>query len=185
MALLTLGTPLDWQEAKKHADHVRKHGIIQFLNIWRRVSKRVKDHLLWGDEVEYCVVTLNNKASLCLDAFDALKLLPSNQDSDWKPEYARYMLEGTPGVPYGSTLRNLLDVEPNMKMRRQVANSKLPPDAKCLTLTNYPRLGCKDALPLYPPNISLDSFTRSIFIPDIATNPHARFGYFHLIKYSH
>ena len=51
MGLLSLGTPLEWNEVPGVAQHVRKHGIIQFLNIWDRVKKRRKDHLLWGDEV--------------------------------------------------------------------------------------------------------------------------------------
>jgi glutamate--cysteine ligase catalytic subunit len=38
-------------------------------------------------------------------------------ESSWKPEYARYMIEGTPGQPYGSTLEDLLLVEDNMMKR--------------------------------------------------------------------
>lgn len=33
------------------------------------------------------------------------------------PEYGRYMLESTPGAPYGATLEDLLSVEGNMKFR--------------------------------------------------------------------
>lgn len=33
------------------------------------------------------------------------------------PEYGRYMLESTPGAPYGATLDDLLSVEGNMKFR--------------------------------------------------------------------
>lgn len=33
------------------------------------------------------------------------------------PEYGRYMLESTPGEPYGATLEDLLDVEGNMRFR--------------------------------------------------------------------
>lgn len=51
MGLLSLGTPLSWEEARKHADHVRQHGIAQFLAIWNRVKARKNDRLLWGDEV--------------------------------------------------------------------------------------------------------------------------------------
>ena len=51
MGLLALGTPLPWSEAKKHADHVRNHGITQFLHIWERLKDRTGDELLWGDEV--------------------------------------------------------------------------------------------------------------------------------------
>lgn len=51
MGLLYLGTPLVWDEAKQYADHVRTHGITQFLHIWDRLKDREGDELLWGDEV--------------------------------------------------------------------------------------------------------------------------------------
>jgi len=51
MGLLYLGTPLVWDEAKHYADHVRTHGITQFLHIWDRLKDRQGDELLWGDEV--------------------------------------------------------------------------------------------------------------------------------------
>lgn len=51
MGLLSQGSPLKWEETKKYADHVRKHGIIQFLNIHNKVKERQKDVLKWGDEV--------------------------------------------------------------------------------------------------------------------------------------
>jgi glutamate--cysteine ligase catalytic subunit len=51
MGLLYLGTPLSWNEAKQYADHVREHGITQFLHTWDRVKDRWGDELLWGDEV--------------------------------------------------------------------------------------------------------------------------------------
>lgn len=51
MGLLSLGTPLAWDDAKKYADHVREHGITQFLHIWDKLKDRSGDELLWGDEV--------------------------------------------------------------------------------------------------------------------------------------
>lgn len=51
MGLLSLGSPLSWSETKKHADHVREHGIIQFLHIYNRLKSRQNDVLKWGDEV--------------------------------------------------------------------------------------------------------------------------------------
>jgi glutamate--cysteine ligase catalytic subunit len=51
MGLLSAGTPLPWFEAKKYADHVRNHGITQFLHTWDRLKDRQGDKLLWGDEV--------------------------------------------------------------------------------------------------------------------------------------
>lgn len=35
------------QEAEQYADHVRKHGVLQFLNIWRKVKDLNNDELLW------------------------------------------------------------------------------------------------------------------------------------------
>lgn len=53
MGLLTLGEPLSWEETKKHANHIRKHGILQFLNIYHSRKDRVDEYLKWGDEVNY------------------------------------------------------------------------------------------------------------------------------------
>ena len=43
------------------------------------------------------------------DIFEDLDL--TQTDELWRPEFASYMLEGTPGQPYGSTLKDLLKVE--------------------------------------------------------------------------
>jgi glutamate--cysteine ligase catalytic subunit len=51
MGLLSLGTPLDWEQAKPFAGHVRSHGLTQFLYTWDRLKDRFGDELLWGDEV--------------------------------------------------------------------------------------------------------------------------------------
>lgn len=51
MGLLSEGTPLSWPETKKHADHVREHGIKQFVNQFHQLKGRQGDCLKWGDEV--------------------------------------------------------------------------------------------------------------------------------------
>lgn len=56
MGLLTVGTPLSWEETKKYAYHVKKAGVQQFLSIYQRVKERKKDALKWGDEVEEIAV---------------------------------------------------------------------------------------------------------------------------------
>ena len=53
-----------------------------------------------------------DKIQLVLRGEDIFEDLDSNQtDELWRPEFASYMLEGTPGQPYGSTLKDLLKVE--------------------------------------------------------------------------
>lgn len=59
MGLLTEGSPLSWEDTKKYADHVRKHGIQQFLNLYHKRQGRTKDVLYWGDEVSATSVLLS------------------------------------------------------------------------------------------------------------------------------
>ena len=51
MGLLSEGSPLSWEETKKWAEHVRHHGIKQFLALHQRLKDRARDGLRWGDEV--------------------------------------------------------------------------------------------------------------------------------------
>ena len=78
MGLLSEGSPLSWVETKKHADHVRKHGIKQFINMYHKLKGRTNDDLKWGDEVEYMLVKLDTarrEATLLLDAKPVLAKL--------------------------------------------------------------------------------------------------------------
>lgn len=43
MGLLTEGTALSWEETKKLAQHVRTHGIRQFINLFARLKDRQGD----------------------------------------------------------------------------------------------------------------------------------------------
>lgn len=60
MGLLTVATPMPWAEAKKWAEHVRQHGIAQFINIYHNLKDRHNDSLKFGEEVSD-----SNHKSLC------------------------------------------------------------------------------------------------------------------------
>ncbi|KAJ5797481.1 uncharacterized protein N7503_006777 [Penicillium pulvis] len=197
MGLLALGTPLEWPEAKKRAQQVREWGIEQLLANWRRARGKERDVLLWGDEVEYLVVSLDDaakKARLSLAQAEILKSLArdealwqagsSENDANgehagedpphFHPEFGRFMLEATPGSPWGIGFKDLLKVESNMKWRREVAKAHMAPNESPITLTTFPRLGTKDDYiqPYYPPS---GPALRSQFVPDEIANPHIRF----------
>ncbi|KDE03374.1 glutamate-cysteine ligase catalytic subunit [Microbotryum lychnidis-dioicae p1A1 Lamole] len=190
MGLLALGTPLEWKDAKQHADHVRSHGIEQFLKIWHRLKDRTGDSLLWGDEIEYMVVSYDDEhknARLSLrqteiledlqaDATERQTRMPGREACIpvFHPEYGRYMLESTPGAPYGATLEDLLSVEGNMRFRRVLAKSRMKANEVPMTLTSFPRLGAPGVFtdPYYPPG---GGVSRSLFLPDEIINPHVRF----------
>ncbi|KRT80151.1 hypothetical protein AMK59_7672 [Oryctes borbonicus] len=186
MGLLTEGSPLSWEETKKFANHVREHGVNQFINLYKRLRDRQGDVLKWGDEVEYVIVKFDSEkkqAKLSLRAKDILDELnekerqdPTGVKSLWRPEYGAYMIEGTPGKPYGGLMAHFNIVEANMKYRREEVQKYLSHDEAILTLTSFPRLGCENFTdpPCKPtPN---EGATRSLFFPDEAVFPgHPRF----------
>jgi len=190
MGLLSLGTPLSWDDAKKYAEHVRAHGIAQFLYTWDRLKDRQGDELLWGDEVEYMVVAFDNEArnaKLSLRQTEILQKLSGVcndliEETDehfvvptFHPEYGRYMLESTPGAPYTGSLSDLMSVEGNMRYRRNLARRHLKSHEIPLSFTSFPRLGAPGVFtePYFDPADAVSS--HSLFLPQEITNPHARF----------
>ncbi|KAI9834577.1 MAG: Zn finger-containing GTPase- Activating Protein for ARF [Sarea resinae] len=166
--------------------------------LWRRAKGKERDALLWGDEIEYLVVAVDDehkKVRLSLRQADILAALakdeslqqqggcvPDLQEVErngdtlpvFHPEFGRFMLEATPGKPWGIGFKDLLDVEPNMKWRRIIAKDHMTANEFPITLTTFPRLGAKDDFitPYYPPS---GEKLRSQFLPDEIANPHIRF----------
>uniref|UniRef100_K3X2U0 Glutamate--cysteine ligase n=1 Tax=Globisporangium ultimum (strain ATCC 200006 / CBS 805.95 / DAOM BR144) TaxID=431595 RepID=K3X2U0_GLOUD len=132
MGLLVEGSPLDWDDALDWLEHVRSHGIDQFLHIFKRVKDIEGDVLKWGDELEYGVFKMDAHARvprLSLRGAEILAQLRekedkfkghdgSNEGCNWVPEYGAWMIEGTPSVPYGGFTTDLRKVEGNMRLRR-------------------------------------------------------------------
>lgn len=57
----------------------------------------------------------------------------------WRPEYGAYMIEGTPGKPYGGLISHFNIVEANMKFRREEVTQLLHSDEVIMSLTSFPR----------------------------------------------
>lgn len=186
MGLLSEGSPLSWDETKSLAEHVRQHGIEQFINLYLKLQERTGDVLKWGDEVEYIIVKFddeNERATVSLRADELLPQLqetelkdPLNAKSLWRPEYGSYMVEGTPGRPYGGLLAHFNIVEANMQYRRAEVSHLLPPGEVIMSITNFPRLGCPNfTSPPFSPN-PRDGVSKSLFFPDEGIFPgHPRF----------
>lgn len=188
MGLLSEGNPLSWEETKKLADHVREHGINQFINLYHRLKDRQGDILKWGDEVEYIIVKFDDErkvARVALKAQDLLEKLNEKEQADpkgvkslWRPEYGAYMIEGTPGKPFGGLMAHFNLVEANMRYRREEVTELLASDECVMSITNFPRLGAPNfTWPLYQPHPEDPlSSARSLYFPDEAIYPgHPRF----------
>ncbi|KAF6034881.1 hypothetical protein EB796_006811 [Bugula neritina] len=185
MGLLSVGTPLSWAETKYYANHVRHHGIEQFINLYHRNKERTNDCLYFGDEVEYTFVKFddaNRTARVCLKARYYLEKLADLEkkgmgceDVIWAQEYASYVIEGIPGNPFGALSSHFKAVEDNMNRRRSHIQSLLENyDETVLSITVL--LGCPSFTYPEKPPLPTSSVSRSLFWPDEAiNNSHPRF----------
>ncbi|ELK30655.1 Glutamate--cysteine ligase catalytic subunit [Myotis davidii] len=99
--------------------------------------------------VEYMLVSFdheNKRVQLVLSGEEVLETLQEkgertnpNHPTLWRPEYGSYMIEGTPGQPYGGTMSEFNTVEDNMRQRRKEATSLLKENQALCTITSFPR----------------------------------------------
>lgn len=61
MGLLVEGKPLLPEELKKYLKYIREHGVLQFLNIWKRLKDVENDELKFGDEIECGILVLDKE----------------------------------------------------------------------------------------------------------------------------
>lgn len=187
MGLLSEGKPLRWDEAKKYAKFVQERGVSQFIHLYNISKDRADGPFKWGDEVEYILIKFDHEkkiARVSLKAERVFQKLAEKQKNEpknsvWHPEFAAYMVEGTPKIPYGGNeqiIEGLCSMESNMKSRRQEVQQVLDTDETVMVLTNFPRLGCPNFThPLFEPHPET-SISGSCFFPDEAIyNGHPRF----------
>ncbi|WFD33396.1 glutamate--cysteine ligase [Malassezia cuniculi] len=187
MGLLSLGTPLSWEQAAQLAPHVRKHGIEQLLSVWREQGGRSDDPMLWGDEIEYVIVVFDEatktarlslrqeKILSVLETCCAQESVDPTERVTFHPEYGRFMIESTPGAPFDSTIAGLLDVERNMQLRRVLIRKNVEETELPMTITSFPRLGVTDAPFTEPAYEANGTASHSLFLPDEVINTHVRF----------
>jgi glutamate--cysteine ligase catalytic subunit len=186
MGFMADGSTLSWSEAKRVAAYIKAHGIEQFINVWQSKRRLSAQALLWGDEIEYVLVSYDHahkRVRLNLSGHDVLQPLHAPELADaasapslWRPEYGSFMIEGTPGQPYcGNPMLFVRQVEANMLARRLFAEQQLPRDTHALTLVNFPLNGMghytlsSTAQPRGP-------VAQSLFTPDDVINHHLRFS---------
>ena len=140
--LKTAGAPLKFADLVKVMRYIKKHGVIQFCNLYQKFKDRTVspgEPLKWGDELEYHLVHFDHgskKARLLLNAKElqeAFNGLVESKDAKIKernvlfqPEYGAWMIEVIPKMPCGSiSLKEIASVEANFKARSGAVNSFL------------------------------------------------------------
>jgi glutamate--cysteine ligase catalytic subunit len=182
-----VGRPLTYDELKPHMREVRRRGVKQFLTLYKRVEHIQKPELLWGDELEYHILSLSGDSrapdravSLSLRAPELLDALIASEGSDprrydgcsWHAEYGRWMVEATPREPFGGYATELLRVERSMRLRRQRLLSMLRPDEIIPTIPSFPLMGVGAFT--QPAASPCGPAAASSCVPDAVINPHPR-----------
>ncbi|KAL8876794.1 MAG: hypothetical protein Q9198_005075, partial [Flavoplaca austrocitrina] len=182
MGVLSEGTPLTWPQVEENVAFIR-HYAVDLIGLWQRSKGRDEDPALWGDEIEYLIVSLDNarkNAKLALRSAEILPLVTGNgqcsadgEFPSFQTEFCSFNLESTPGKPWTMYPADLLDVEPNMRSRRAILKKHMKHNEYPITLTNFPRFGLKHStIPEYP---SLGPQLKSQFISDETTTQRTRY----------
>ena len=93
---------------------------------------------------------------------------PEELAGKWMPEFASFMIEGLPCLPYEHDIASLGLIEANMKLRKQQAQELLAPNEYLMTFSTFPLLGCPGFT--WPPASTTPDrgITCSLFFPDQA-----------------
>lgn len=186
MGLLSSGTPLGWHDSAPYRKQVKHDGITQFLSVFHAARHFSNHGLKWGDEVEYILLKLDNRKSTVKLSMRGPEIIQELQREEhaqpagssvpvlWRPEYANWMIEGTPGLPYRCYAADLALVERNMALRRSEIAKLLNENEIVLTLTAFPRTGVAEYT--YPRTLPYGPVARSAFTSDSVINPHPRFA---------
>ncbi|XP_057331273.1 glutamate--cysteine ligase-like isoform X2 [Microplitis mediator] len=179
MPQVAAGASLTWEETKEVSEYIKHHGILQFINLYKKNKDTRDDEFKWGDEIEYMIVKFDDEEKTAKTLFDSHNLMPKLNRKElvdlertanrlWSYEYSSYQIESKPGKPYGAPLAEFNKVETNMLRRRVEAREFLKPDESLLTVTSFPRLGCSNfCYPAAKPTPE-EGINASLFLPDEA-----------------
>lgn len=186
MGPLIHGTLLDWPTTCLQTSQAKINGIEQFLNVYNTAKDFDNYAFKWGDEIEYMLLRFDDKFQTVKLSLSSHNILPqlqkdrepqsrrSFQSTLWTLEFAQWMIEGLPGVPYRDYVADLANVERNMVLRRKLIAELLGKDDAVMTLSAFPRIGC--GVFTSPATKVFDPRTRSFLVSDEVCSLHPRFS---------
>jgi glutamate--cysteine ligase catalytic subunit len=107
--------------------NVQERAVDQLVRLWRGGNAKSGRLQLWGDEIEYTLVRLDQRsheATLSLRQSTVLQKLSDidGREAEFSTEFARYMVEGMPHQPYGEQLEDMATIEDSMRARQALAH---------------------------------------------------------------
>ncbi|CAK9059419.1 Glutamate--cysteine ligase (Gamma-ECS) (GCS) (Gamma-glutamylcysteine synthetase) [Durusdinium trenchii] len=165
----------------EHCNYIRRHGVLQFLSIYRRMQHLENDPFFYGDELEYSLLKLNpNKTvQLSLRGPEVMDRLRGQEQEPgaWGKHGERLRL--APRIwkldaGGDAQAMSLVGVEQNMRLRRGRLLSALHADEVAPTLVAFPLMGVGPSFAAT--STDSRSIAESSSVPDEVINPHPRFG---------
>eukprot|EP00826_Nyctotherus_ovalis_P050274 TRINITY_DN6146_c0_g1_i3.p1 TRINITY_DN6146_c0_g1~~TRINITY_DN6146_c0_g1_i3.p1 ORF type:complete len:667 (-),score=139.94 TRINITY_DN6146_c0_g1_i3:179-2179(-) len=147
------GPPLSYQDLQKVKAYVKKHGIVQFINLFRNFSSlciQGDTANKWGDETEHHIIYWDHEAGeakLLINAGefrDLFNEVRGETNVQLQPEYGSWMLEATPCSPFTSlSLHSVSQLTLHFRNRRDVMASFLAlfGNFSLSNISSYPLLG--------------------------------------------
>eukprot|EP00357_Protocruzia_adherens_P033027 CAMPEP_0115018550 /NCGR_PEP_ID=MMETSP0216-20121206/28883_1 /TAXON_ID=223996 /ORGANISM="Protocruzia adherens, Strain Boccale" /LENGTH=597 /DNA_ID=CAMNT_0002389787 /DNA_START=607 /DNA_END=2400 /DNA_ORIENTATION=- len=191
MGFIVDGTPLTWDQLKPKQEYIKNLVGEEFVKLNYEKNGVNDGHAMCGDEVEYTLVHFddeNEKATVYLNAVNMLTRMTEIQNEfAWRPEWGDWMIEGVPNEPYFAEFpRSLANIETLLAERREFISQQVGSDKVFpLTVTNLPRFGAgkfwtnsEENLQnpnLYPDDIDINPYSKSLFLNDRIITPHSRF----------
>ncbi|KAJ5861291.1 glutamate-cysteine ligase-like protein [Penicillium soppii] len=140
---------LSWKEILANQGDLSRLASEQCISLWNQYKHLDNYPPLWGDEIEYLIVSLdrqNKTATLALKQQDVLEkweVYSQGRQMAFQlhPESMIFMVEGVAKPPFGDSIQAMSQVENNMRERRVAIQSCMGTDELPLTIPMFPRLG--------------------------------------------
>ena len=182
---------ITWSLLQKYLSYIRKVGIDQFIQLFKKYKNYKCNRFRFGDEIEYIIVYApkHNKDE-CKVSLRSCKIIQGanknvndgiknninkNDIGMFAMEYTHFQIESIPYKPYKcDSISDLLLIERNMFCRRRWIESTLKRDEKLISMALFPTLGLnqKSTFPSFPTG---GNVTKSEQISDYAINCHPKF----------
>ncbi|KAJ5504562.1 Glutamate--cysteine ligase [Penicillium fimorum] len=140
---------LSWEEIAANRAHLHRLAFEQCISVWQQYEGLDNFPPLWGDEIEYLLVSLDRRNKTATLALKQPKVLKKWEElskdplmeSQLHPESMMFMVESVAVPPYGDSFKAMLRVENDMKDRRVAIQACLGMDELPVTIPMFPRLG--------------------------------------------
>ncbi|XP_052833099.1 glutamate--cysteine ligase catalytic subunit-like [Octopus bimaculoides] len=179
MAFVTDGTLMKWEEIKPYIPHIKRQARRQFVHQYKKYKDPKNFPFYWGDEIEYSLIRFDHEKRVVQLLLNSMSLLecPEVKGSESRHKTQNFWGRGGVWQSIRSTpvhnwylIFTLYFLSHCFRhVIRKSIKQLLGPDQSLVTLTVFPRLGCRNfTFPSYDADKHVTEIHQSVFIADAA-----------------